>query len=140
MFPWISKYSNQFWEYLYLLFALINSGNIFIYFLSLHQSTFKSYQTHFMRYYSFRFYSQTIKRRSILLKWYFQLIENGSFLFEVLTSAKSILIQLNNSAFVFTRSHQNEVPVSFAKSLYSFSSSYWNYTLITLKVNGNAQF
>ena len=90
-------YSYHFREYLYLLFTLIISGNIFNYFLllsipgislfmfysyqfwenlylllSLHQGTFKSYQAHFMRYYWFKFYSQTIKRQSILLKWYFQ--------------------------------------------------------------------
>ena len=86
-------YSYHFREYLYLLFILIISGNIFNYFLllsipgislfmfysyqfwenlylllSLHQGTFKSYQAHFMRYYWFKFYSQTIKRQSILLK------------------------------------------------------------------------
>ena len=96
----------------YLLFTLINSGNIFIYFLNLYHGTFKSYQAHFMRYYWFKFYSQTIKRQPILLKWYYQQIGNRRFLFEVLTRAKSILKQLNNAAFVFTRLCRNEVPVS----------------------------
>ena len=37
---------------------------------------------------------------------------------EVLTRAKSILKQLNNAVFVFTKTRRNEVPVSFAKYLY----------------------
>ena len=64
-------FSYQIREFLSLLFALIISRNIFTYFLNLHQGKFKSYEAHFMQDFGFKFYSQTIKRQSILLKWYF---------------------------------------------------------------------